>query len=388
MILLLALQFATGIIVSPAGTFLPVYLSDLGYQAVFIAGAFTLQRVMGLVSSLAGGTLSDLLGRKRTLLLGQAGFFAASLVFLARSPASILPLWALYGVGTTLNSLGSQGYLMDTAKLRSLGVMTALYYWGSTLGGSIGNPVAGLLIRRVSYPGLSVVFAAVGLGTMALTAVALPRPSGRNAGQGGRTGAGGKSLFGFVEIARRPAVFLLAMLRFLPTFCYGMVTVFVPLLLKRDGAATSTIALYATVSSLSAALAQLLVGRLTDRVGPKGPAIVVYLVFAASALGLGLAADRVWAVVLFAVLAMSGAWSLSVIVQPMVALASEASERGRVLGFVHLFWNLAMILGSLVGGFLFQASGGLPFIVGGAAVAAAPVLVLVFFRRLAARGQG
>ena len=64
-VLLLVLQFATGVIVSPVGTFLPVYLSDIGYQAVFIAGAFTLQRVMGLVSSLAGGTLSDLLDRDR-----------------------------------------------------------------------------------------------------------------------------------------------------------------------------------------------------------------------------------------------------------------------------------------------------------------------------------
>lgn len=383
--LLLILQFATGVIVSPVGTFLPVYLSDIGFQAVFIAGAFTLQRVMGLVSSLAGGTLSDLLSRKRTLLLGQAGFLAASLVFLVRSPAAILPLWALYGVGMTLNSLGSQSYLMDTAKLRSLGVMTALYYWGYTLGGSIGNPVAGLLIGRLHYEGLAVVFAAFGLGTLVLTAVALPPSAEDAAARDGRAKAGGRALFGFGEIAARPTVLVLAALRFLPTFCYGMVTVFVPLLLKRNGATSTIIALYATVSSLSAALAQLAAGRLADRIGPRGPSVVIYIVFALSAVGIGVAADRLWPVMVFGVVAMSAAWSLSVLVPPLVALATEASDRGRVLGFIHLFWNLAMILGSLIGGFLFQVRGGLPFLVGGAAVATAPLLVALFFRLLRAR---
>ena len=383
--LLLILQFATGIIVSPVGTFFPVYLSDLGFQAVFIAGAFTLQRVMGLVSSLAGGTLSDLLSRKRTLLLGQVGYLAASLVFLVRSPAALLPLWALYGVGMTLNSLGSQSYLMDTAKLRSLGVMTALYYWGYTLGGSIGNPIAGLLISRVRYGGLAGLSAALGLGTLALTAVALPPSAKDAASRESRAKPGGRALFGFGDIAVRPTVLVLAALRFLPTFCYGMVTVFVPLLLRRNGATSTTIALYATVSSLSAALGQLAAGRLADRIGPRGPSLVVYLLFAASAAGIGLAADRLWPVMAFGVLAMSAAWSLSVLVPPLVALATDASERGRVLGFIHLFWNLAMILGSLIGGFLFQVWVGLPFLVGGAAVATAPILVLIFFRLVRAR---
>jgi len=161
--------------------------------------------------------------------------------------------------------------------------------------------------------------------------------------------------------------------------------VFVPLLLRRNGATSTTIALYATVSSLSAALGQLAAGRLADRIGPRGPSLVLYLLFAASAVGIGLAADRIWPVIAFGVLAMSAAWSLSVLVPPLVALATDASERGRVLGFIHLFWNLAMILGSLIGGFLFQVWVGLPFLVGGAAVATAPILVLIYFRLVRAR---
>jgi MFS family permease len=385
-VLLLLLQLSVGIIVSPIAALLPVYLSDIGYSAVFIAGVFTLQRLAGMVSSIAGGTLSDLLGRKKTVVLGLAALLAASVTFLTRSPAVILPLWALYGVGMTLNSLGSQSYLMDSAGSRSLGLLTALYYWGYTLGGGIGSPVAALLLTRLTFGGFGFVFCALGVGTLVLAAGALPpsqkEPAARAAnGSGGTTGR----LLDFGDIASRPAVLLLALLRFLPTFCYGILTVYVPLLLNRDGAAAPAIAIYATVSSLTAALAQLAAGRLADRSGARFPSLVSYVILGLSALGIGLFHDRLEAVFLFGVLGMAAAWSLSVMVPPMVALITEAAERGRVLGFIQLFWNLAMILGSLAGGFLFEAWAGLPFVVGGGVVFMAPFLLLAFFRVVNAR---
>jgi len=386
-LLLLALQFTGGVIVSPVGTLLPVYLSDVGYTAIFIAGAFTLQRVMGLLSSLAGGTLSDLLSRKQTIVIGLAGLLAASGAFLTRSPALILSLWALYGVGMTLNSLGSQSYLMDAAASSSLGLLTALYYWGSTLGGAIGSPAAALLLRRMSFASFGVVFLLLGALAVGLAVTALPAAPRAAAGGARAQGASRGRLFGFGDIASRPEVLHLAFLRFLPTFCYGMLTVYVPLLLQRAGSSASAIAIYATVSSLSAALAQLAAGRLADRIGPRIPSLAVYGLFAASALGIGLLPGRPEAVFVFGVLAMSGAWSLSVLLPPLVALVAPQAERGRVLGFIHLFWNLAMILGSLVGGLMFELWAGLPFLVGSAAVAAAPILVLSFFRLVSARLQ-
>jgi MFS transporter, DHA1 family, multidrug resistance protein len=382
LLLLLLLQFGSGIIVSPATTLLPVYLSDIGYSAVFIAGAFTLQRLVSLISSLAGGTLSDLLSRKQTIVLGQVGLLAASVVFLARSPATILLLWALYGVGQTLNSLGSQSYLMDNAGSRSLGLLTAFYYWGSTLGGGIGSQAAALLLTGLAFGGFGVVFCALGVGTFALAVIALP-PSKRDRTARAAKDAG--KLFGFREIASRPAVLLLALLRFLPTFCYGILTVYVPLLLMRDGATTPAIAIYATVSSLTAALVQLVAGRLADRAGPRFPALAAFALLALSALGIGLFHDQLEAVFIFGVLCIAAAWSLSVMVPSMVALVTKATERGRVLGFIQLFWNLGMIMGSLAGGFLFEIWTGLPFMVGGVAVLMASFLLMVFFRVISAR---
>jgi MFS family permease len=70
--LLLGAQLLSCLVAAPVTTFYPVYLDDPGYSAVLIAGIVTLQRTMGLIASLAGGVMSDSLGAKRTLVLGQS----------------------------------------------------------------------------------------------------------------------------------------------------------------------------------------------------------------------------------------------------------------------------------------------------------------------------
>ena len=395
--LLLLLQLLSGIVSAPCSTFLPVYLNELGRTAVFISMVFSVQRIVALGSSLVGGTLSDFLSRKQALLLGQAGLVAATMVFVSPFSAVIIVLWSLNGFGVSLNTLGGQSYLLDNANHTHLGMITAFYFWGYTLGAAIGNPLAGVLLGKTGYVALGVSLAGLGLLTLGVTARLLPASSndenraGRrdqdapDSAQHTETRGSGTSprksgLFGYGELALRPAVLLLAFLRFLPTFCYGMMTIFIPLLLIRAEATTGIIALYATTSSLCAALAQLAVGRIADKTGPKWPSVTAYTVLLSSSACVGVFSERLWSVFFFGVVGIAAAWSLSVLLSPLVARATEASERGRVLGFIHLFWNAAMILGSLVGGVLYEVWTGLPFIVGAAAVVACPPLVIVFFR--------
>jgi len=92
---LLILQLMGGMLLSPHRTFYPVYLQDLGYSALLISTLATARRVAGLLASLLGGTASDLLGRKRTLLLGQVGFLLTSVAFLVRPVGLTGALWTL-----------------------------------------------------------------------------------------------------------------------------------------------------------------------------------------------------------------------------------------------------------------------------------------------------
>ena len=71
MIVLLLLQLMGGMMLSPQRTFFPIYLQELGDSAVIISTLASARQIMGLLASLVGGSLSDVLGRKWTLLAGE-----------------------------------------------------------------------------------------------------------------------------------------------------------------------------------------------------------------------------------------------------------------------------------------------------------------------------
>lgn len=376
---LLALQLMGGMILAPQSTFFPIYVKDLGYSAMLIANIVTTKQIAGLISSLVGGTLSDSLGRKRTLLLGNAGFLLSSFAFLVVSPNWIGLLWAIGGFGLGLHTLGGQSYLMDAAAASYLGLISALFNWGYTLGGALSSPIAGLLLDRWDYAVFAGALITFSAGTIAVNQFILPRsPVTRQA-----RAPGLKRFFGYGDVAPRPTVLMLAALRFLPTVYYATMLILIPLLLDAAGASKTTIAWYATVSWVVASLAQAVVGRAADRLGPKSSTAMTFGALLVSVLGPGLWPSNLWVVFTFGTLGIAAAWSLSTLLPSLVAEATVPEERGRVLGFIHLWWNLAMVVGSMAGGALFEIASGLPFLVAGAANLFSLALLFVFYRLVA-----
>lgn len=343
---------------------------------------------MGLGSSLVGGSLIDTIGAKRTLVAGQLLYFTATLLFLARSPWTIALLWAFCGIGAGPASLGATGYLVEKSDHARLGLLTALLYWGTTVGGAIGNPLAGVLLDRTDWAGLVPFTALPAVGIILLAAIALPQSARRGPQASGAAPSGLVRLLSAVRLAAAcPPVRKLAWMRFLPTVCYGMLLVFVPLLLKDAGASNTTIALYATANSVCASLAQLAVGRIADRVGWRTPTGACYAALAAASFAIAAFAGRLWIVFAVATAAIASAWSLSTLVPIQVTRAVGASEHGRALGYVHLFWNLAMIGAGLAGGVLFEAWNGLPMLVGGLAAAGGLPMAASFARAVSSSNR-
>ncbi|MCD6289034.1 MAG: MFS transporter, partial [Anaerolineae bacterium] len=239
---LLILQLMSGMILAPHLTFFPIYVKDLGYSAVVIANIIAAQRAAGMVAALLGGALSDSIGRKWTLLLGSVGYLAASFAFLVASPGWIGVLWTINGLGLGLYTLGGQSYLIDAAAVGYLGLTSALYNWGYTLGGVISSPIAGFLLDRWDYGVFARVLIGFSLCVIAVNLFFLPRsPAKRSA-----RAPGLKRFFGYGDIATRSIVLILTALRFLPTLYYATMLILIPLLLDAAGASKTIIALYAT----------------------------------------------------------------------------------------------------------------------------------------------
>ena len=375
---LLALQLMGGMQLAPHATFFPLYAQELGYSAVLIASIVTAKQVAGLFASLVGGTLSDSLGRKRTLLLGNFGYLLSTFAFLVVSPNWIGLLWAIGGFGLGLHTLGGQSYLMDTASPDHLGLMSALYNWGYTFGGALSSPIIGLILDRGDYGLFAGVLIAFSLCTMAVNQFVLPRsPVERQA-----RATDVKRFLGYGDIAIRPTILALSALRLLPTLTYATMFL-IPLLLDAAGASKTAIAWYATVSWVTASLAQVAVGRAADRWGPRLSTAITFAVLLVSAFGTGLWPASLWAVLVFGTIGTAAAWSLSTLLPSLVAEATVPEERGRVLGFIHLWWNVAMVAGSMAGGALFEIAPGLPFLVTGALNVFSIALLFVFYRLVA-----
>lgn len=375
-IILLALQMMGGMILSPHRTFFPIYLQDLGSPVMLIAVLSTLNRLMGLIAALLGGTLSDSIGRKWTLLLGEVGFLLGAMVFLTPSTWLIAVLWATGGMGMGLSTLGGQSYFIDAAAPTHLSLLAAFYNWGYTVGGALSSPVAGFILDRWGYRAFGFALGALALTAIITNLVSLPRIK--------RSGEGHSiphsKLFGYGEVVRQPTAWLLAVLRFLPTVYWGMALVFIPLLLADAGASKTLMAWYATVSQITASLSQAVVGRIADHWGGKWPTVGAYAVLVLAVAFTGILADRLWGIFAFGTVGAAAAWSLSTLLPGMVARATSSQERGRVLGWIHLWWNLGMIVGSLVGGALFERWMGLPFILAGVLNVVSIALALIFFR--------
>jgi len=382
---LLAIQLVTGVLVSPQYTFFPIYLQELGFSAVALSLIVALQRLTALFTSIGGGALADGMGAKRVLIVSQLAYFAGTVVFSLSGAWQISLFWAVSGIGLGLNSMSSQSYLLEKASPARLGLMTALLYLGYTIGAAIGNPLVGALLQRAGYARLAPVAVVPAAATLVFTGLALPRSAVAAASVGGWKARLVADVKGYRTVAARPGLTLLGILRFLPTFSYGMLLVFVPLQLKGAGATKELVALYATVNSICASLAQLLVGRIADKAGWRAPLAVVFATFTVSAILVGVLPGNLWVVFVAAVIAMSAAWSLSTLGPMLVSDAVAQGERGRALGFIQLFWCVAMIAGGLIGGSLYELWIGLPMTVGGVVTGSALLLLPTLSRRLRAR---
>jgi MFS family permease len=370
---------------SPHRTFYPLYVQDLGRATTWIAALSAARLAMAMLASLVGGLLSDTIGRKWTLFAGDIGFVAGSVLFLTRAPGWVGVLWTVSGFGMGLRTLGAMGYLMDAAGSRSLGVLSALFNWGYTVGGALSGPLAALLLAGGSYARFGIALTALALSALAVNALALPSlgaiPSSSAASTpAARSHAPWRDLFGYGHIAARRPVLLLTATRFLPTVYWGMAIVLIPLLLRAAGADKATIAGYAAVSQVIAALSQIAAGRAADRYGAAWPTAAALTALVASILCTGLLPDRLWSVYAFGTAGTAAAWSLSTLLPILVARVTETEERGRVLGWIHLWWNVAMMVGSMLGGALYERSAGLPFLVAGSLNTVSIALTWAFFR--------
>ena len=377
---LLLVQCLNGVVVSAQRYFFPIYVSDaLGGTLVLASSLVSMAQAAGMVAALMAGGLTDTLGRKWTLVLGLGCFVVSSIAFFARIPWLVAALWVVNGLAMSLESLGAQSYLIRAGEHLRIGTISAFYHWGFTLGGALGSPFAGYVLDTRGYATFARLLMGLATFNTVLAVAVMPRLQHREAREDRHRWA--EVLAGYLDVVRRPTVIRLGLIRFLPTCYYGMSGVLIPLLIYAQTGTKISVAAFVTTSQILAMGAQLIAGRAADRLGPRVPTLIAMGGVAAAALGQAVFAGQPWGLFAFGCLGMASAWSLSTMMLVLVSRATVAHEQGRVLGALHLVWNLAMVLSILVGGLLVEIRAGLPFAVASALGVGGVVAVLSYFGR-------
>jgi MFS transporter, YNFM family, putative membrane transport protein len=359
-LILLAVLLAAGAVGGPARSLLPVYLEhDLAWAPPAIAVLAAARLLTAALSAPLGGALADTTGPRLTLRLGLLGLPLAALLFLTPIAPALALLVLAIGVTDGLQATGGQAYLVARASRATIGWATGVFFLGSTLGGALGNLIAGALLDGWGFAGLGRVGLVAGVLVLA-GATALPAGTSRPAGHRQTLAsvlAGYRPLLGAANVRE------LALLRFLSTCYWGAATFLWPLLIARLSGDPATAALFGTVSLALAATAQLGTGRLIDAIGPAMPAVVLagLVPVLATLAALALAAGSVAALFVIGVLGTAAAWSLSGTIPPLIHATAPDGQTGHLVGLLHLLWALAMLTGTLLGGGLVALNPALPF---------------------------
>lgn len=370
---LLLAQLLMGIMLSPRSSFFQIYLNEvINFPIREVSQVLALGQVINMISAILAGSLGDRWGHKWILSLGMMALVVSNLLFEVDVPWLVIVMWCVGSFGMSLTTVGGQGYLTMAAGAGVLGVASALYNWGYTVGGAVGTPASTLILGENNYGLLGLTLAGFTLLPV-LIASMLPQLQPKETRKRKRGDGVGYGVF------LRKRIFMLALLRFLPTCYYGTTSLF-PILIKQQGGDNNAVAWFVTVYLISASLAQLIAGWTSDRYGVRRPTQFSFAMILVAIVGTILTVPSIWGLYVFGTLGISAAWALSTLLPGLVMTAAEPEIHGRVFGGLHVTWTIAMMLGTLLAGELLGLDMRLPFMVVGVLNVIAFGLTIPFFR--------
>jgi len=330
---------------------LPIFAADLGAVPELIGVIVAASTVTGVFFKLPSGALSDVLGRKRMMVLGGLFFAIPPFLYpLVQEPWSLLALRFVHGFATAIFSPVASAYvasLAETGRGARLGWFSSANDIGATGGPLIGGFV---LYFTNSY---SLTYLLVGaLGVLTLLVVLLLPDVDRQAREV-KTFAGRSAEFrqGLAEVLRTPPIFIAAGIEAVMYLGYGAFLGFLPIYAKDVGLNNAEIAIVLGAQLVAAMVAKPITGRLSDRLG-RIPIIVIGLLLCAIALPLIFRSESVMAFVTVAPVLGLGVGAVTPVTNALIADLSSARRLGAAMGVFGTIWDIGEAAGPMIAGVL------------------------------------
>lgn len=336
---------------------LPTFAADLGALPELIGIIVAASTITGVFFKLPAGALSDVLGRKRMMVLGAMFFALPPFVYpFVHDAWSLLALRFIHGFATAIFSPVASAYVASLAETRRgarLGWFSSANDIGATAGPLIGGFV---LYFTASY---SATYLAVGaLGVFTLIVVLLLPDVDRSAARDARTLAARATDFrqGVAEVFKTPPIFIAAGIEAVMYLGYGAFLGFLPIYAKDGGLNDAEIAVVLGAQLAIAMVAKPITGRASDRVG-RIPVIVIGLVLCTAALPLVFRSESATTFMLASALLGLGVGAVTPVTNALIADLASARRLGAAMGVFGTIWDIGEAAGPIIAGFLIGGLG-------------------------------
>ena len=370
---------------------LPRFAESLGATPELIGIVVAASTVTGVLFKLPAGTLSDLLGRRRVMLLGAVFFAVPPFLYpLVEDAGTLLALRFVHGFATAIFSPVAAAYV---ASLGDAGRGGRLGWFSSAndLGATAGPLLGGLILYATAN--FSVSYLLVGLLGIVALALTLRVPEIEAPAPPAATSLAARAAElwqGLREVITTPAVLTAAVVEATMYLGFGAFLGFLPLYARTAGLNDAAIAAILALQLAIAVLAKPIAGKLSDRFGRK-PVIVIGLFACAAALPLIFRMASLAGFLAVVPLLGLGIAAVTPATNALIADLVAVRRLGAGMGVFGTIWDVGEAAGPILAGILIGHIGYVrAFDVIAAVIAAIAVVFAVRVRIAAAplRGSG
>jgi MFS family permease len=327
---------------------------------------FSASTIPGILISLPAGSLSDIVGRRKVLVVSGFLFASAPFFYLFVNIWWELALVRFYhGFATGMFVPVAQAMIAEAYPARR-GERISLFSSVTTIGRSLA-PLLGAYILIVTNPGLEVgqytnfqgLYVAVGAAGTAAFITALPFLRGNK--PAAKLGASGKIAFdrvaqGWISLARTRGVLVVSLVEAGQYYVYGSVESYLVKYMKdftAIGGFPQGVVLFSLV--IIVMLSKPFIGRFSDRAGRRTPIVLGCVVSSIPLVLMPLSTQFP----ILLVLAMIYGLGFSMVTSSTPAMVSEfvpIEKVGGAMGFISTLMDVGQTFGPIVCGFILGAS--------------------------------
>jgi MFS transporter, DHA1 family, multidrug resistance protein len=334
---------------------LPLFIRSLGVSEStlgFIAAAST---VVGILVSIPAGILSDIIGRKRVILMAAVVFATAPFLYLLiQSPWQLVLVRVYHGLATAILGPVAMAAVADTFQ-KGRGERMAWYSSATMIGRFVAPFVGGLLIFGNDFKW---VYLADGFAGVLALAAAIRLPLSSNVSTSiteALRNQRGKYSKDIAFVFKHPGIMATSGIEAVQYFAFGCLETFLPVYLKEKmGYSTWEIGMLFTAQILAATLTKPIMGRISDRFG-RIPMITTGLALGGVTIGLILFSTNYVELVVVIALFGLGLATVTASTSALVADLSRQYSRGASMGILSSIMDVGQSAGPMVTGVLITA---------------------------------